>query len=66
MSARTYVVGLPVMVTVYDDGRCTYEVDLSEADDLWETEPDYPTSVVDADIATVSAAIAAGTITVTS
>jgi hypothetical protein len=28
---RTYVVGLPVIVTVSDDGTVTYEVDTSEA-----------------------------------
>jgi hypothetical protein len=33
---RSYVIGLPVVVTVYPDGRVTAEVDLSEADDVWE------------------------------
>lgn len=28
---RTYVVGLPVVVTVWDDGTITYEVDTSDA-----------------------------------
>ena len=60
MSARTYVVGLPVLVTVDDDGTVTAEVDMSEADDLWSGEPDYPTGVVDADIRTIAAAVAAG------
>lgn len=30
---RTYVVGLPVMVTVHDDGTVTYDIDTSEATD---------------------------------
>ena len=30
-TSRTYVIGLPVVVTVHDDGTVTYEVDLSEA-----------------------------------
>lgn len=34
--SRCYVIGLPVVVTVHDDGRVTAEVDLSEAADLWE------------------------------
>lgn len=28
---RSYCVGLPVIITVHDDGRITYSVDLSEA-----------------------------------
>jgi hypothetical protein len=31
MASRSYVVGLPVIVTVHDDGTVTYEVDTSEA-----------------------------------
>jgi hypothetical protein len=31
VGARTYVVGLPVVVEVDDNGRVTFEVDLSEA-----------------------------------
>jgi len=60
MSARTYVVALSALVTVGDDGAVTAEVDMSEADDLWSGEPDYPTGVVDADIRTIAAAVAAG------
>lgn len=33
MSARTYVVGLPVVIEVTDDGRVLVTVDLSEAGD---------------------------------
>ncbi len=29
---RTYAIGLPVFVTVHDDGRVTYDIDVSEAD----------------------------------
>lgn len=31
MSARSYVVGLPVVITVTEDGRVLVDVDLSEA-----------------------------------
>lgn len=31
---RTYVVGLPVVITVHDDGTVTADVDLSEAAEL--------------------------------
>lgn len=31
MASRTYPCGLPVMVTVHDDGRVDVEVDMSEA-----------------------------------
>lgn len=34
--ARTYVIGLPVVLTLHDDGSVTASVDLSEADDLWD------------------------------
>lgn len=30
---RTYTIGLPVSITVYDDGTVKAEIDLSEADD---------------------------------
>lgn len=32
MASRTYLVGLPVSVTVFDDGRVIYRVDTSETD----------------------------------
>ncbi len=54
---RTYTVGLPVAITVQDDGTVTYEVDFSEADaapDEWDDscmtmfEPDgEPLTVTD-------------------
>lgn len=31
VGSRTYCVGLPVTVTVYDDGRVEYDVDTAEA-----------------------------------
>lgn len=59
---RAYVIGLPVVITVHDDGRVEFSVDVSEASDLWEAfaDPDdaYPTSIVEADIARVDAATA--------
>jgi hypothetical protein len=30
---RTYAVGLPVLVTVHDDGTVTFDIDISEAAD---------------------------------
>lgn len=43
MSApRTYTLGLPVFVTVHDDGTVTYDIDVADAADApgaWE--PDY-------------------------
>lgn len=45
--SRSYVVGLPVLVTVWDDGTVVYDVDTSEAgeavDESWyEREHDDP------------------------
>ena len=31
MSSRTYVVGLPVLITVHDDGTVEWDIDRSEA-----------------------------------
>lgn len=31
MAERSYLVGLPVAITVDDDGKVTYEIDTSEA-----------------------------------
>lgn len=36
MAERIYAVGVPIAITVGDDGSVTFDVDLSEADDLWE------------------------------
>lgn len=38
MSERSYVIGLPVVITIDDDGKVTAEVDLSEATDIHEDE----------------------------
>lgn len=49
---RTYLVGLPVAVTVFDDGTVTYEVDTAEAAVAiteCEMEPQPPQEVVDRD-----------------
>lgn len=64
---RTYVVGLPVVITVGDDGTVTYEVDKSEAgaairesDALYsadDKENVIPDDVLEADAARVEAAV---------
>lgn len=41
MAQRSYVIGLPVVITVNDDGTLTAEVDLSEAADIHEDEDAY-------------------------
>jgi hypothetical protein len=51
---RTYVVGLPVIVTVSDDGTVTYEVDTSEAgaairEDDYSSEARRDSEAVDGD-----------------
>lgn len=38
MSERSYVIGLPVVITIDDAGKVTAEVDLSEATDIFEDE----------------------------
>lgn len=67
--SRTYVVGLPVVLTVHDDGRVTAEVDLSEAYDVWDAStPDGQDDSEDAlitDSETISAAVEARTVDVT-
>ncbi|MBT0993900.1 hypothetical protein KIN34_06315 [Cellulomonas sp. DKR-3] len=38
---RTYAIGLPVFVTVHDDGTVTYDIDVADAADApaaWEPE----------------------------
>ena len=58
-NSRSYVVGLPVMVTVDDSGKVTYEVDTAETGvSLWEDEDNcasYGDALVEADIARVEA-----------
>ena len=50
MKARTYVVGLPVIVTVHDDGRVEYDVDTAETSvaifDTEANDPGYPIEVI--------------------
>ena len=58
---RHYAIGIPVAVTVYDDGRVEFDFDLSEVDDIDEDEDAcerYPGTVVTSDVLTVSAAAA--------
>jgi hypothetical protein len=63
--AVTFVVGLPVVLTVHGDGRVTYETDLSEAADLGETNA--PEGMDDTTVAAyetiISNAVLNGTIT---
>lgn len=58
MAARTYVVGVPLAITVDENGRVTFDVDLSEVGDFVEhvEEGSIPDSIVDADVLTVEAA----------
>lgn len=39
--SRSYVIGLPVVITVYDDGTVKAEVDLSEASDLHDSSVSF-------------------------
>lgn len=56
---RSYCIGLPVAVTLHTDGSITFDVDLSEVDDLDEDVSDrYPEDIVAGDASTVSAAAA--------
>lgn len=61
MEPRTYCIGVPVAITVSDDGTVSYSVDLAEADQLWE-DPDstenLPEDVVNADALRVAADVA--------
>ncbi len=61
---RTYVVGLPVAITVDPDGVVSAQVDLSEASAIHEGqptndegEPEYPADLVDADMNTIENAV---------
>lgn len=69
MSSRTYVIGLPVVITVYDDGTVTAEVDLSEAADLNDASiPEGQADdigTLDRDSAAVEDAVEAKRVTVT-
>ena len=56
MNSRTYLVGLPVAITVYDDGTVEYDLDASEAstaifDD--QSEPEKTDAEVAADSARI-------------
>lgn len=59
MSERTYVIGLPVVVTVRGDGSVDYWIDTADAPlELWEDEEhceEYGEAVVQADVATIAA-----------
>lgn len=59
MSERTYIIGLPVVVTVRGDGSVGYWVDTADASSgLWEDEEhceEYGEAVVQADVATIGA-----------
>lgn len=64
-AARSRCIGLPVVITVYDSGHVTAEVDLSEADALWDGRRDDDTDEqVEADISVVRYAKATGAIEV--
>jgi hypothetical protein len=56
---RSYTVGAPMTVHVHEDGKVTYEVDLSEIHDIWESENDYDEAQIEADSATIDAATTA-------
>lgn len=59
---RYYTIGLPVSITVHPSGAVSFEVDLSEADDLFDDDDacdpdnDDEIAVVEADALIVSAA----------
>lgn len=59
--SRSYVVGLPVVITVYADGSVKAEVDLSEASDIDSDhaclEQDTSDEVIDADSRTIENAV---------
>ena len=72
MAARSYLVGLPVLVTVDEDGQVTATVDLAEAgaavhhseDTDEDGAPLYTVAEIQQDAATVDQAFAARRITV--
>jgi len=59
--SRKYLLGLPVVVAVYDDGRVQYLVDTAEASMELNREypndeyPDYSEAIVKADIERIDA-----------
>lgn len=55
---RTYVVGVPLVITVTDDGVVTFDVDLSEAADLSEAVENKNGHRTDDDEAAIDAALA--------
>ena len=68
MTERSYVVGLPVVLTIREDGSLLVEVDLSEASDLHDSSVahagDVSDAEIDADSALIEAAIEAGRVEV--
>lgn len=55
---RGYVVGVPLAITVHDDGRVTLDVDLAEITDFTENIEGEYDDTTDADVAVVSDAAA--------
>lgn len=53
---RSYVVGVPLAITVHDDGRVTFDVDLSEISDADENIEGEITDQNIADLSTMSEA----------
>ncbi len=55
MATRTYVIGVPLVVEVADDGSISFEVDLSEVDVSMDTDESFDYSadqrLVDSDAA---------------
>lgn len=43
---RTYVVGLPVVITISPEGKVSIDVDLSEASDLDDASGDLPNLIL--------------------
>lgn len=68
-NVRSYVIGLPVIITVHPDGRVVAGVDLSEADDLDDFSGSQPDGLtygqLQTDIRRVREAIDAGIVEVT-
>lgn len=56
---RSYLLGLPTVITVHDNGRVSIDIDLSEADSLWDSDNDtpIPDAQIEADIVTVGARV---------
>jgi hypothetical protein len=66
--SRQYVIGLPVVITVASDGTVTAEVDLSEADDIYDVSvpegQDTSASALDHDASRIAHAASTGQVTV--